>query len=78
MQLKRFAKLALLMVLLVLTLQISTPKPGAAVLTCQQECSRNYFGCMHACGLSCIGDDACLTACNAGCADDKAACLSEC
>ena len=77
MQLKKFAKLALLMVLLVLTLQISTPKPGAA-LTCQQLCSRNYIGCLHGCGLNCFGDDACYAACSADCDDDESACLSEC
>jgi hypothetical protein len=77
MQQKKIAKLAFLVALLVLMLQISAPQPGAA-LTCQEECHREYFGCLHGCGLFCIGDDACYAACSAGCDDDLSSCLSTC
>jgi hypothetical protein len=77
MQQKKIAKLALLVALLVLTFQISAPQPGAA-LTCPQQCERDYIGCLHGCGLFCIGDDACYAACSADCDVNRSDCLSGC
>jgi len=76
MQRKTIAKLGFMIALLVLTLHFGAPPAGAD--TCQHECFRDFIGCQHACGLFCIGDDACLADCNAGCAADYDTCLSFC
>jgi hypothetical protein len=77
MQQKKLVKLALLVALLMLTLHIGTPRPAAA-LTCPQQCERDYIGCLHGCGLFCIGDDACYAACSADCDVNRSDCLSSC
>jgi hypothetical protein len=77
MRRNRIVKVLLLMALLVVTLHLSTPRPALA-LTCQQECQHDYIGCLHGCGLMCIGDDACYAACSSDCDVQRADCLSFC